>query len=70
MLLWLIAVLVIPVITGLVLFLSLAEDFWQLITFRLDISRIFGDLFHVGIILLLGVGFEIFALYELVRHLL
>ncbi len=70
MLIWLLAVLFIPVITVGILFINMAEDFWDLMTFRLNFSRMFGDLIHVLFLLLLGIGAELFALFELVRHLL
>lgn len=67
---WLIAVVIIPIITGLLLFFSMAEDFGQLIRLRLDLSRLFGDLIHVFFILLLGGGAEIFSLFMLVKDFL
>jgi len=62
--LWMLAALVIPVLTGLILFFSLANDFWQLITFRLDFSRLFGDLFHIFFILLIALLLEGFVLFH------
>lgn len=67
---WLIAVIIIPIITGLLLFFSMAEDFGQLIRLRLDLSRLFGDLIHVFFILLFGGGAEIFSLFMLVKDFL
>jgi hypothetical protein len=69
MLLWLIAVVAIPIFTIVLLFFTLADDFWKLITFQLDLSKLFGELIHAVFIILLGIGCELFAVYELVRHL-
>lgn len=69
MLLWILAVILIPVVTVGMLVVSMAEDFWKLIRFRLGFERLFGDLFHAVLIILAGFGFEVFALIELIRHL-
>lgn len=66
---WLLAVLGIPLLVCVLLFFSAMEDFWQIVTFRIDISRFFGDLVHVMLILGVGVIAEIFSLFELVKHL-
>lgn len=63
--LWLIAAVLIPIIAGVILFLSLADDFWNLITFRLDFSRLFGDLFHIFVIIILALAAEGFVLFHL-----
>lgn len=61
---WILAALFTPILAGIILFFSLADDFWQLITFRLDFSRLFGDLFHVFLIILIAIVVELFALYH------
>lgn len=67
--LWLLAIIGIPLLVCVLLFFAAAEDFWQIITFRIDFSRLFGDLIHVVAILGIGVLAELFSLYELVAHL-
>lgn len=66
--LWLTAVLLIPVIVVVLLFLSAVEDFWQIITFRIDLGRLFGDLIHVLFIIGIGAVGELFSLYMLIVH--
>lgn len=63
--LWLIAAVLIPIIAAFILFLSLADDFWQLITFKLDFSRLFGDLFHVFLIIVVALLAEGFVLFHI-----
>ncbi len=63
--LWGLAALLIPVFVALLLFFSAADDFWQVITFKVDLSRLFGDLIHVLVILLVGVVAELFVLFML-----
>ncbi|MBU2755255.1 hypothetical protein HFU84_08655 [Acidithiobacillus sp. CV18-2] len=67
---WLLAVFLIPVIVVAMLFFSAADDFWQIITLRMDFSRLFGDLVHVLAILGIGVLAEIFSIFMLVRQFL
>lgn len=67
---WLAGVILIPVMVVAMLFFSAMDDFWQIITLRLDFSRLFGDLVHVLLILAIGGIMEIFCLYELVVHFL
>lgn len=67
--LWFTAVLLIPVLVAVLLFFAAAEDFWQIITLRLDFGRLFGDLIHVLFILGIGGIAELFALYMLITHL-
>ncbi|MCE5360814.1 MAG: hypothetical protein JJ714_07530 [Acidithiobacillus sp.] len=67
--LWFTLILVIPVIVAVLLFISAAEDFWQIITLRIDFGRLFGDLVHVLFILGIGGIAELFALYMLIAHL-
>ncbi len=69
MMFWLLAVLLIPVIAGLVLFLSAAEDFWDIIRLRVGFERLMGDLLHVMLIFLVAAGAEILAVVELFIHL-
>ncbi len=68
MLIWILGVLFIPVITAGLLFVSLAEDFWQLLRFQLGFSRLFGDLFHVVIIVVFAFLAEVFCIVELLHH--
>ena len=68
--LWILAAFAVPILAGLILFLSLADDFWQLITFRLDFSRLFGDLFHVFFIILIAILAEGFVLFHVAQTLL
>jgi len=67
---WLLAVIGIPILVVLLLFLSAAEDFWQILTFQIGLGRLFGDLVHVLGILVLGALAEIFCLFMLVTHIL
>ncbi|MBU2788626.1 hypothetical protein HFQ13_10530 [Acidithiobacillus sp. VAN18-1] len=67
---WLLAVFLIPVVVAVLLFFSAAEDFWQIVTFRIDLSRLFGDLVHVLAIMGIGVLAEIFSIFMLVRNFL
>ncbi|MHB1665926.1 hypothetical protein [Thiomonas sp.] len=70
MLLWLLAVLLIPVLMIVLLAVSAADDLWSIVTFQIDLSRLFGDLIHVLAILGIGTVAELFSLFELVIHLL
>lgn len=67
---WLLAVIGIPILVVLMLFFSMADDFWQLVRLRLDLSRLFGDLIHVLFIVGLGIVAELFSLFMLVKDLL
>jgi hypothetical protein len=68
--LWLLAVIGIPILVILSLFFSAANDFWQIMTFRISFSRLFDDLAHVLAILVLGALAELFSLYMLLTHIL
>jgi len=63
--LWGLAAILIPFLVVAMLFFSAAEDFWQIITFRLDFSRLLDDLIHVLLILVVGVLAELFVLFML-----
>ncbi|WP_308387966.1 hypothetical protein [Acidithiobacillus sp. AMEEHan] len=67
---WLLAVILIPVIVVALLFLSAMDDFAQIITFLLDFRRLIDDLWHVLLILLLGAAAEVFSLVMWLGHLL
>lgn len=67
---WLLGVIVIPILVVALLFFSAAEDFMQIIRLRIDFSRLFGDLIHVLLILIIGALAELFFLYQLVVHVL
>lgn len=67
---WLLAVIGIPILVVLVLFFFMADDFWQLIRLRLDLSRIFGDLIHVLFIIGIGIVAEVFSIFMLIKDLL
>ena len=68
--LWLLAVIGIPILVILSLFFSAANDFWQIMTFRVSFSRLFDGLAHVLAILVLGALAELFSLYMLLTHIL
>ena len=67
---WLIAALVIPILVVVSLFLSAADDFWQIITLKIDFSRLFGDLFHILLIIGIGLLAEGFSLFMLIKDIL
>lgn len=67
---WLLAIIGIPVLVVLMLFFSAAEDFWSIITLRLDFSRLFGDLMHVLFIVGVGIVAELFAVFMLIKEVL
>ena len=67
---WIIAAVLIPIIVVMLLFFSMADDFWQLVTLKLDFSRFFGDLFHVFLIILIALLAEAFVLFHIVTMLL
>jgi hypothetical protein len=67
---WLLAIIGIPILVVLMLFFSMADDFWQLIRLRLDLSRIFGDLIHVLFIVGLGIVAEVFSLFMFIKDVL
>ncbi|MHB1266031.1 MAG: hypothetical protein ACYCY2_00340 [Acidithiobacillus ferriphilus] len=52
------------------LFFSAADDFWQIITLRIDFSRLFDDLAHVLAILVIGALAELFSVFMLFAHFL
>ena len=67
---WLLLSLGIPVVVVLMLFFSAMDDFWQIITLRIDVSRLFGDLFHVLFIIGIGLVAELFSLFMLIKEAL
>ena len=67
---WLLAVVGIPILVVLLLFFSAADDFWQIITFKIDFSRLVDDLAHVLAILALGALAEMFSVFMLITHVL
>ncbi len=67
---WLLAIIGIPVLVVLMLFFSAAEDFWSIITLHLDFSRLFGDLMHVLFIVGVGIVAELFAVFMLIKEVL
>ncbi len=68
--LWLLAVIGIPILVVMLLFFAAADDFWQVITFRISFSRLVDDLAHVLAIVVLGGIAELFSLYMLFTHFL
>lgn len=68
--LYLIAVVMIPIIAVFLLFISAADDFWQIIRLQISFGRLFGDLIHVLLILVIGFLAEAFCIFELISHLL
>jgi hypothetical protein len=67
---WLLAIVGIPVLVVLMLFFSAAEDFWSIITLKIDFSRLFGDLIHVLFIVGIGIIAEIFSVIMLIKDVL
>lgn len=67
---WLLAVIGIPILVVLMLFFSAAEDFWSIITFRIDFSRLVGDLLHILFIVGVGIVAELFSLFMLIKDIL
>ncbi|MCR2830083.1 hypothetical protein NR402_07285 [Acidithiobacillus ferrooxidans] len=67
---WLLAVVGIPILVVLLLFFSATKDFWQIITFKIDFSRLVDDLAHVLAILALGALAEMFSVFMLITHVL
>ena len=67
---WFIAALLIPVIVVAMLFFSAADDFWQIITLKIDFSRLFGDLFHILFIIGIGLLAEGVSLFMLIKDVL
>ena len=67
---WLLAVVGIPILVVILLFFSAADDFWQIITFKIDFSRLVDDLAHVLAILALGALAEMFSVFMLITHIL
>ncbi|MDA8153488.1 MAG: hypothetical protein M0003_12420 [Acidithiobacillus sp.] len=68
--LWLLAVIGIPILVVMLLFFAAADDFWQVITFRISFSRLVDDLAHILAIVVLGGIAELFSLYMLLTHFL
>ncbi|MEB8535540.1 hypothetical protein [Acidithiobacillus ferriphilus] len=58
---WLLAVVGIPILVVLLLFFSATKDFWQIITFKIDFSRLIDDLAHVLAIVVIGALAELFS---------
>ena len=67
---WLLLSLGIPVVVVLMLFFSAMDDFWQIVTLRIDVSRLFGDLVHVIFIVGIGLVAELFSLFMLIKEAL
>jgi hypothetical protein len=67
---WLLAAIGIPIAVVLMLFFSAADDFWQIITLKIDFSRLIDDLAHVLAIVVIGALVELFSLYMLITHFL
>lgn len=67
---WLLAIIGIPVLVVLMLFFSAAEDFWSIIALRIDFSRLLGDLIHVLFIVGIGLIAEIFSVFMLIKDVL
>ena len=67
---WLLAAIGIPIAVVLMLFFSAADDFWQIITLKIDFSRLIDDLAHVLAIVVIGARVELFSLYMLITHFL
>lgn len=67
---WLLAVIGIPIVVILMLFFSATDDFWQIITLKIDFSRLIDDLAHVLAILIIGALVELFSLFMLFTHFL
>jgi len=67
---WLLAIVGIPVLVVLMLFFSAVDDFWSIITFRIDFSRLVGDLIHVLFIVGFGIIAEIFSVIMLIKDVL
>jgi hypothetical protein len=68
--LWLLAVIGIPILVVLLLFFAAADDFWQIVTLKISFSRLIGDLVHVLAILFVGAIAELFSIYMLFAHFL
>ncbi len=66
---WIIVVVLIPMITLALIFISAGKDFLQIVSLKMDILRFFGDLFHFFVIFALGCIAEIFSIYMLLNHL-
>ena len=67
---WFLAVIGIPILVVLMLFFSAAEDFWSIITFRIDFARLVVDLLHVLFIVAMGIVAELFSLFMLIKDIL
>jgi hypothetical protein len=67
---WLLAVIGIPIVVVLMLFFSAADDFWQIITLQIDFSRLIDDLAHVLAIVVIGALAEMFSVFMLFTHFL
>jgi hypothetical protein len=67
---YLIGALLIPVIAVVLLLISAGEDFWQIVTLKMSLSRLFSDLIHILLIVVVSFLAEIFCLFELFRQIL
>ncbi|AEM49099.1 hypothetical protein Acife_3026 [Acidithiobacillus ferrivorans SS3] len=67
---WFLAVIGIPILVVLMLFFLAAEDFWSIITFRIDFSRLVSDLLHVLFIIGVGIVAELFSVFMLIKDIL
>jgi hypothetical protein len=67
---WFLAVIGIPILVVLMLFFSAADDFWSIITLKINFSRLIGDLVHVLFIIGIGVVAEMFSLFMLAKDVL
>ncbi len=69
LLLFLAGLLVIPLVTLFLAFLTAADDFWDIIRFRIGFGKLFGSLIHI--VFIFGVGFIFFVAdaFMLVAHL-
>ncbi len=65
---WLIGVVVIPLIVLGLLFVAAADDIGQIIRLQIGFSRFLGDLWHVFLILIIGILAELVCLFELFTH--
>lgn len=69
MLFWLALFVIIPFIVMAISVAMIGDDFWQLITFRMDFGRLFSDFFHLVALVVIGVVAWGADIFEIVRHL-
>ncbi|MEB8476712.1 hypothetical protein [Acidithiobacillus ferriphilus] len=69
MLFWLALFVIIPFIVIVISVVMIGDDFWQLITFRMDFGRLFSDFFHIVALVFLGIVAWGADIFEIVRHL-